>query len=167
MAYIEGFGPPEKKPRKFAPYLLTGGILVLALLLGTFYITRTSDLTPSQEQIAGIAENPDEFIGQNVDVAGQVGNILGYQAFTVENPQLDGDNILVISKQPLVPVGGSGGLEDDFLYNPNDRVSIQGKVRTFNLREIERELDRDFVDDQFTEWEGKPVIIADQIEEER
>lgn len=142
---------------------LVGIVAVAAIVWG---ITRFGDDAPQAEsRISQVLENPREFFGQNITVTGEVETVIGSRAITIDAPRPFSSELLVISKQPLEPIGGSG--INDYLFREDDRVSAQGTVREFNIREIERELGVDLIDSEFVEWEGRPVVIAETVEQER
>ncbi len=147
-------------------YFLWGGIVVVAavLLTGIYFYRDNGFFAEEDTRFEKIAENPQNYLGQQVSAVGEVTDIIGSRAIVAESTELESDEILVLSKQPLMPVGGVG--EENFLYQNGDRIAVKGTVREFNIREIEDELGVDLVDEQFAQWEGRSVIIADSIETE-
>ena len=153
----------EKKAKKTAPWAIIG-VVVLALLAFGAYFIHQNNLPESESRIGQILEQPSDFTGEEVTVAGEVERVIGSRALTLDAPSVLAGPLLVISRNPLEPIGGSG-LET--LYAEDDRVRVQGTVREFNLREFERMLGEDLVDEEFVGWEGRPVIVADTVEENR
>lgn len=151
-----------KNPR----YFVWGGLVVVAaiLLTGIYFYRDTGFFSEQDTRLEQIAEDPQNFIGQEVRAVGEVSEVIGSRALVAQSTELESDDILVISRQPLMPVGGVG--EENLLYQGGDRVAITGTVREFNIRELEQELGLDLVDEQFAQWEGRSVIIADSIETE-
>lgn len=147
-------------------YFMWGGfiIVVAVLLTGIYFYRDTGFFSEQDTRLEQIAEDPQNFMGQEVRAVGEVSEVIGSRALVAQSTEFESDDILVISRQPLMPVGGVG--EDNLLYQGGDRVAIAGTVREFNIRELEQELGLDLVDEQFAEWEGRSVIIADTIETE-
>lgn len=121
--------------------------------------------TPTEKQVAQIIENPQNYYGDTVTITGKVGDILGSRAFTLNAPGLTGTNLLIISKTPIEPIGGSG--TDMSMYQPNDHVQIKGHVEYFSIQNVERELNTDLVNSVYLPWEGRPVIVADTVQENK
>lgn len=134
------------------------GLLILGLILYFLY-----SLFNNQEdsQLSQITQNPDDFINQTVDVRGEVDEVIGSRAISLNSPNATDPNVLVISKAPIVPVGGG---DDESMFTNEDRVRVVGEVRRFSLRDVEEELGSDLIDEEFEDWEGEPVIIAENIE---
>lgn len=148
-------------------YFLWGGIVVVVtiLLTGIYFYRDNGFFSEEDTRFEQIAENPQNYLGQQVSAVGEVTEIIGSRAIVAESTEFESNEILVLSKQPLMPVGGGVG-DESFLYQNGDRIAVNGTVREFNLREIEKELGFDLVDEQFSQWEGRSVIIADSIETE-
>ena len=153
----------EKNVKKSAPWIIIGVVVLALVALGAFYVNQNG-VPRSESRIGQILEKPSDFAGQEVTVSGEVERVIGTRALTIDAPSVFSNKLLVISRNPLEPIGGSGL---DALYSENDRVRVQGTVREFNLREFERILGEDLVDEEFVGWEGRPVIVADTVEENR
>lgn len=140
-------------------------VLLLMILVFNFIYRSNSNVSRSEQRISKVLTEPARYYGSRILVTGKVDSIIGVKTFTIDEPQPFPQKLLVISRQPLQPVGGAGN--DDYIFNQGDRVSAEGKVERFSLRDIESELNTDLVDSQFVSWEGKPVLIADSVESER
>lgn len=140
---------------------------IAVLLIGTGIVLYQENRVPPQSdsQLNHIAQTPNQFIGKDVSVSGNIENLLGSRAFALEVPGMFDEKVLVISKDPLIPVGGAD--VDQSFFNEEQRVHVQGNVREFRVKEVEAELGVDLIDDQFTEYEGKPFIYADLVREDR
>lgn len=146
---------------------IIGGIAIAILIvaiIGFEIYFQTPQTVESESRISQVLENPNAFYGQQVSLVGPVEEVLGSRVFTLDAPEPFSDKLLVISKNPLQPIGASG--TNEFLFARSDRVSVKGTVNQFNLREVENQLGEDLLDSQFINWEGKPVIIADTVERE-
>lgn len=146
-----------------ALWLLAGIAAVVILVIIALPFFDQANLPGNEQQLSQVAQNPEEYYGRAIQVDGQIEEIIGTRAFTMESQGVLQDDVLIISKSPLTPVGGG---PDDFLYQADDRVSVAGTVRQFNKGELERELGVELVDEVFTTWEGRPVIIAETVQTE-
>ncbi len=130
-------------------------------------IAQSLDLTPfvAQSEAVGegltnitldkITENPAAFAGQRVVVDGGVNVVLNENAFTIaDNTLLDTNEMLVLN---------ATGQALERALAANEPVIVLGTVRTFNLAELEQDLGYDLQDDMFTDYEGKPVIVAGNV----
>lgn len=154
-------GKDDKKTSK--NFWVIMGIALLTLIIGgiTFY---NLNIKNPDSKIGQVLNSPSEFYSKDAKLTGEIDQIIGMQSFTIDAPEPFSDQLLVISKEPLQPIGGSG--PDDFLYDTGDRVSVKGKIMQFNIRQIENELGTELVDEEFRIYNGRPVIIADSIETE-
>lgn len=150
----------NEKYKKWTP-LFAGVAVILILLVSSIVISVNTDLPDTESGVTRILQDPNNYYGSNVNVSGDVEEIVGSRALIIDSPGAASENLLVINKNPLMPIGGSG--EDDFFFQENDRVNISGEVRKFNIREIEELLGIDLVDSDFAHMEGQPVVIADSI----
>ena len=112
--------------------------------------------------LADIAANPDRYAGQTVTVIADVEEVHGPRAFALDEDAplaggLDND-VLVLSKQS----GSLSDIDDQWL---NNKVKVTGKVGTWSLVEVEREVGWDLDPELEVELEGvKAVLIADKVE---
>lgn len=137
---------------------------VAALVFGIYYYQQvTKPTTDSERRVGSVLSRPKEFYGEQVTLTGDIGKTVGQQSFTINSPNFLQGDLLVISKESLGPIGGSGesGISEE------ERVLITGIVREFRIREIEKELGEDLVDNTFADWEGKPVVLAENVEIEK
>jgi hypothetical protein len=103
-----------------------------------------------------ITENPKQYYGRTLAVAGEVENIIGPNAFTLDEEQLIGANdLLVLVTNPKTTV-------DDGQY-----VAVTGVLRPFVVADIEREYDLtwdlDLQRKLEAEYSTKPVLVVDAI----
>lgn len=145
-------------------WLAAAGLVLLAILIVGTIINYNGGLQSTESRLGSVLENPDQYYGRRIDVVGDVDQVIGVRAFTIDTPQPLSDKLLVISRQPIQPIGGG---PDEYLYKSEDRVEVMGEVREFRLRAMERALGMDLSDEEFRSWEGKPVMIADEIRENR
>lgn len=104
-----------------------------------------------------IADNPARFLRRTVLTGGEISDVVGPSSYVVgAEGGLGGDGLLVVSREPRGIAGGGRPLLE------NDFVQIVGEVRAFDREELERELGRGLEDD-LSERNGDPVLVADQI----
>ncbi len=138
-----------------------GFAVVLGLLLTSVFVYNLENPSIEERRVSQILETPRTFYGNTVSVEGDVENVIGTQALTVDGAGAIGDQLLVISRESLEPIGGSGIPQS--IFNPADRVTVEGEVREFDLVRVERELGIDLDNEQFAAWQGRPFVFADDI----
>ena len=109
--------------------------------------------------VAEIASNVAAFDGQKVTVRQEVEEVLGPNAFTLDEDALlaggiDNDLLVVSAQENLPFINQELG---------DAMVQVQGMVREFDLAAFEQELGYDLDDNLFTDWAGRPAIVAQQI----
>lgn len=145
-------------------FMLGMSLVLLLFFAGTvLFLSQNHEVT--EERVAKIVEDPRSFYGKGVSLSGNIGEYISSRAFTIESPGFVGGSLLVLSKKPLQPVGG-GGL-DEYFFKTNEKVEIQGRVEFFDLSKAEQELGVDLIDAAFLTWEGRPVIIAEDVSENK
>ena len=105
--------------------------------------------------IALITENSDRFIGKSVSVRNDVLQTIGTRGLILDNDRLfDGQPLLIINTSEVL------------LKSPDDRtpeVLIEGKVERFSLNTIAQKYSLDLESNLYSQYEGKPVIIAESL----
>jgi hypothetical protein len=102
-----------------------------------------------------ITDDPAALAGQTVTVNGGVNVVLTETAFTIaESTLLDLNEVLVV---------GATGEALEAALQTGSPVRVTGTVRTFNLVEVEEDLGVDLDDALFADFEGKPVILAQNV----
>lgn len=107
-------------------------------------------------RVEKITEEPLRFAGQTVRVVGEVDEVFGLRAFTLEGGGWPWDEELLVVTRAPARVGGIP-LADD------DEVIVRGRVRTYDVAGLERELGRDLEPAVAREVARRPVIVADEI----
>lgn len=150
----------------------TIALLSSLVLLTACETTQTTTTTPNPDantttpapqantgsaDLEDVAEDTEQLIGQTVTVEGEVEEIVGANAFRIEENELFGDDeVLVINAQPTVTIA------DD------QNVRVTGKVRQFVVADLERDYDLNWdleVQQQLeAEYQDKPVIVAESTE---
>jgi hypothetical protein len=112
----------------------------------------------SVDQIVG---NMEAYEGQNVALTAEVAQVVSERGFTLGNPQLLQDDLLVLASPQLV--GAGMNVENDVLGSDPQRVMVEGTVVRLNVDQIEQlwgvELDREALGD----YQDRPVLLAQQI----
>lgn len=151
----------KKENKKWILFWVFGISALLILVAVGFYFNSANQVTQSEARINKVLDTPEDYYGENVNVTGNVAKTIGTQAFTLDAPQPFSGTLLVISKESLQPIGSTGL---DQILSGDNRVRVQGEIRMFDLRKLEDELNTDLVDNQFVDWNGKPVMVADSVE---
>lgn len=153
----------KSSPTSFAKswWLIAGSTVLVLLTIMALPLFDENETQNSNTPVGVIAQYPQQFTGNSVEVTGEITDRIGYRAFTIQGQGLIDDEVLVVSEVPLEAVGGSG---DNYqLFQDNKPVRISGKVDTFNLAQVEDQIGFDLNDEDFAEWNGKPVIITNSI----
>lgn len=138
--------------------VLVGGLVVMTLLLASIFVYNLENPSIAERRVSQILETPNTFYGTTVSIEGEIENVLGTRALTIDGPGAIGDQLLVVSRDSLEPVGGSGIPQS--IFSPTEVIMVEGQVREFNLNEVEQELGVDLDDQQFSAWEGRPFVYA-------
>lgn len=146
-------------------YMWGGFVVVLALVLtGVYFYRDAGFFAGNSSRIETEVDTPQNVYGQRVNAPAEVENVIGTRALTVGSGEREEDEILVISRQPLIPVGAAGpGIP---LYQRDDSIRVVGEVQEFNREALQQELGVDLSEDLFVKWEGLPVVVADDIQME-
>jgi hypothetical protein len=104
-----------------------------------------------------LVENPTEFYGEMLAVAGEVSGVVDTNTFTLSEPGLfEGASLLVLDADP------------DQVLEPGEAVVVTGELRPFVVPELE-ERDYDFTWDLDiqreleAEYQEKPVFVAREV----
>ena len=110
--------------------------------------------------VTDIIGNLAHFTGRQVAVIGEVEEMVGNTAFSIDDDAaLDGgidDELLVVRAQEAAPFTA------DQLADMT--AEVRGTVRAFDLAAFEQELGYDLDDTLFGEWAGRPAIIASAVD---
>lgn len=114
-----------------------------------------------------IVTEPEQFVGEDVAVGGEVREIISPHAFTVGQLGFFGPDLLVVTKEPLTaPTRRSGSRP----VLEGDDVTVSGGVGKFDIASFERDLDINlrrefdsFVGDDLEERRGDPAVRAESV----
>ncbi|MEM8505945.1 MAG: hypothetical protein AAF716_22685 [Cyanobacteria bacterium P01_D01_bin.1] len=132
------------------------GILLAASLMVLSACNNT--LTPEQEAnvtTEELAEGTEGLVGQEVSVRSEVEQIVGDDAFLIDDDRLlGGDDILVINAtgEPFTLIDG-----DD------TDVQVTGTVQNFDTAALSEEYNLVLESDVFADYEGRPAVIAESL----
>ena len=105
--------------------------------------------------VAEITQNVESFIGQSVLVRNDVRETIGDRGLILDKDRVfSGETILVIntSQMPLI-----------FSSDKTPEVLVSGKVERLAFRELEPKYGLNLDSRLYTQYEGKPVIIATSL----
>lgn len=148
-----------EKTRKYSKRATVFGTLAIAsLVLLPACAGPQSNTTPAEESnvtTEELADEPSEYVGQEITLRGEVEETVDETSFRIEDDSLfGGEGVLVInaSSEPFVipDVGDS-------------QVQVTGRVETFVADTIAGEYDLTFDPDLYGEYENQPVIIAQSM----
>lgn len=134
--------------------LLAGGIFTVGEMSKLPKATAVTDVT--REDLETVREDTNKLLGETVTISGEVEEKVGLNAFRLEEDELFADDsVLVISVDPALTKA----------IRENAEVRVTGEVRKMVVADIEKEydldLDLDLKQQLETEYEGKPVVVAD------
>lgn len=116
-------------------------------------IAQSIALAPEPGQIS---QNPTRYYGQTIAVTGEVEDVRGANAFTLDEDQLlGGQDLLVLNRNT------GQAVQDD------QTVAVTGVLRPFVVADLEREYgfnwDQGFVQQLEAEYRNRPVLVATGI----
>lgn len=115
-------------------------------------VARSIALAPDP---ADLTSNPEMYYDQRIAVQGEVENILSPTTFTLDEEQLFGGDLLVLS-QMASPQAQDG-----------ESVTVTGTLRPYVAADFERDYDLDWdatVQEKIeVEYSEKPVFVADEV----
>lgn len=109
-----------------------------------------------QATLSDIDDNPDAYLGNQVNVFGAVEEVYAPGQVRLEDPQLfAGDDVLVLLRDQNV------ALEE------GDYLRVTGVVQRFNQTDVEQELGITLEGEWLSGWTDRTVIIADSVQSRR
>ncbi|MDO8551730.1 MAG: hypothetical protein Q7S03_03585 [bacterium] len=148
-------------------WALVGLVILILLVGGVTYLFAGGnsggfDLGTARQRVLGESSTePDQ---QPVNMNGVIEDIVDARVFTLSDPELLGDNkLLVISPGSLRPPTGDN---NGFPFQPGDQISILGEVRKFDSQVLGRELGMDLSNEKLIEFEGRPVLVIESIQKQ-
>ncbi len=102
-----------------------------------------------------IENDPQAYVGQTVTVSGEVQQVVGANAFI-----FDYGDVIVVGARELPQMTGTP-TTDFFTGEPV--VQVTGSVAIFSAAEMEQQLGYQLDDATFSQYEGRPAIIAQEV----
>jgi hypothetical protein len=106
-----------------------------------------------------IADNPEQWIGQQVTVRGNLDDLVGQRSFTLTEPGLGADSFLVVAQgadtipteEPIFGEQGAGA---------GEWVQVTGMVQRYDLAAVEEDIGFDLQDDLFAAYTQEDLVIV-------
>lgn len=140
-------------------------ILIAAVSCAALLFAACARESPSERaaEVSGVTaaqviNNPNAYVGKTVTVSGDVEEIHSPRSFNMDSGTSVGE-LLVLGREPFPQVPDSGNRG----YVINDTATVTGTVRMLVTAEIERELGWDLQPELETEFNAKPVLIAQTV----
>ncbi|MDP8942651.1 MAG: hypothetical protein M3N16_00785 [Actinomycetota bacterium] len=123
---------------------------------------------PTADLVSRIAADPSDYFGEDVQVGGEVSEVLGPRTFLIGGEEFgSGDALLVVTREPVTTPRGRAPSAPVL---ENDLVFASGEVHAFFPEELEEELGAQFkseldvyLNDDLRERRGDPVVVADSF----
>jgi len=120
--------------------------------------TEAASAGQASATVSAIIDNPDAFVGRWVLLTANVGRVLSPSTLTLSGQaahvaQADNE-LLVVSAERSIRFGGVAG----------ETLSVIGRVRRFDLAEVEREIGYQLPGDALAGWQNRPVVIATAVQ---
>ncbi len=137
----------------------------MTIVLSSFlFLTSCADSASDRaEKVGGVTarqiiENPGAYVGKTVTVSGDVEEIWNPRAFNMDSGISVGE-LLVVGREPFPQIPEAGNRA----YVINDVATVTGIVRILVTADIEREIGWDLTPQIETEFNAKPVLIAQSV----
>ena len=118
----------------------------------------------SATQVSAIIANPARYYGPDVEVRGGVAQVIELRAFVMmDQEDLRGSVAIpeaTITDRGLLVINTSG---TNPTFSERQGVWASGDLQPFDVATVEQDLGVDLDDDLYTEYEDRPVILADQV----
>lgn len=103
-----------------------------------------------------IEEDLNEYVGDVVRVSGEVDEILSDWAFVLE----DEDIFDLTGQEYVLVLAGSSGVFE-FGYGEGESITVVGTVQTFDLEELQPQLEYELDADLLADYSDLPVVVND------
>ena len=138
----------------FGIFMAIALIVIIGLILWALFADGDAEQTTNVAvSVDDITDNPDRYIGQTVTVGGEVNRMLGTNALVLEDDDFIGDDEVLVVGANQLPAGQA-----------NEVVLVTGTVSNFNMADAESQLGIDLDNNLFTDWDGRPAIVARSID---
>jgi RecJ-like exonuclease len=120
----------------------------------------TQDPASTETAQQAAAQDAEELIGQTVAINGEVNEVYGPNAF-----RLEAEDTFTANEEVLVLVTGQTAPA----LNEGEAVQLTGEVQRFDSAEIQNqygaELDQTLISQLAEDYEGRPVIITENVDQ--
>lgn len=139
-------------------------LVVIIIGVGWFYVRPRVGSIPGEvegetTQVAELIDKPDVYQGTRVVVTGSLREVIDNHSMIMASGAFSGDELRVVSR---VPIEKDSDINISLIGS--DTVKVEGEIREFDEREIEREFGVR-LDDRIDAWEGETVLVADRVED--
>ena len=114
--------------------------------------------------VSTIIDSPERYYGQNVEVDGGVAQVIEPRALVMlDRRDLRGSAAIpeaTITDRGLLVINASG---TNPTFSERQGVRTSGVLQQFDIATVEQDLGVDLDDALYTEYEDRPVILADQV----
>lgn len=145
-------------------------LLIAVIAIGAMLLVdgeQREEFTP--RSIAELVTEPSQHIGERVAVTGRVDELLTDRALAIGSDLAEDDLLVLINtdatirgyaypRTAVIPVPAGE------FYEVGDVVQFIGEVRDFDRDALAEELDLVLNDELFATWDGRPVVIMDQLD---
>ena len=108
-----------------------------------------------------LTDDPRRYADRLVTTFGSVDRVISPRALVIDNSEFfTEDQVLVVGARPIPNV--SARAEENAAIN-DAPVLVTGTVRPFRIADFVRDLGADLDDNLFRDWDGKPAIVARDI----
>ena len=118
----------------------------------------------SGTRVSAILANPERYYGQEVEVSGGVGQVIEPRALAIlDRRDLRAPGAIpeaTVTDRGLLVINTSG---DNPTLSERQDVLARGTLRPFDIATVEQDLGVDLDDDLYTEYEDRPVILAERV----
>jgi hypothetical protein len=144
--------------------LLMGlGLLLVLVVVAAVALSRAGrDEGPRAATFSEIVSQPSAFLGRQVNVSGEVAQVLGPQLFTIGGETFAGQRELLVVVRDGVEAGPHRSAAAPLA--PGDIVQIEGRVREFQAGELREEKDVTVPPELAARYAGYPVVVGRSVQ---
>ena len=109
-----------------------------------------------------VTDRGGEVDGTRINLIGDVERVIGNRAFVIDGPGVFGDRLLVLTKWPIDDIENEGKDVTELLDGER-QVVVSGVIQEFDMNKLNYELDMELSGEEYTDFLGGPVLVADII----
>ena len=115
-------------------------------------------------RVSQITANPEQYYGQQVEVRGGLGQVIEPRALAMlDRRDLRGQGAIpesTITDRGLLVINTNANNPS---LSERENIRVRGTLQPFDIAAIEQDLGVDLDDALYTEYEDRPVILADRV----